>query len=254
MRIKRGKMFNLKNKIAVVTGASRGIGQSIAVELARAGADVVVSDILPGNQTVNRIRSLKRKSFYVKADISNRTEVEFLFKETIKKFRKIDILVNNAGIFQPNSSEKVTEEEWDRTLDINLKGLFLCSQQAIKCMKRGSCIINISSIAGISGYSNAAAYCSSKGGIRLLTKSLAAELGSKGIRVNSVHPGVIETDMTKGILGNKKQKQSTLSGIPLARTGKPIDIALPVVFLASEGASYITGEELIVDGGWTASL
>ncbi len=247
-------MFNLKNKVAIVTGAARGIGQSIAVELARHGADVVVSDIIPGNATVNQIKKLKRKSIFIKTDVSNKNEVEDLINQTIKKFKKIDVLVNNAGVFVPGATEKLSEEDWEKTININLKGTFLCSQAALKHMKKGACIINISSVAGIIGYSQAAAYCSTKGGIRLLTKSLAGEFGNKGIRVNSVHPGIIETAMTQSILNDKKTKQVMLLKIPLARTGKPIDIAGPVVFLASDASSYMTGAEIIVDGGWTAVL
>ncbi len=247
-------MFDLKNKTAIVTGASRGIGQNIAAEMARAGANVVVSDILPGAKTVSKIKKLGKKAIYVKADVSKREDIENLMNQTIKKFKKIDILVNNAGIFIQNSTLKVDEKEWDKTIDINLKGMFLCAKTALKHMKRGSCIINISSIAGIGGYPMAAAYCASKGGIRTLTKSLAAEFGNKGIRINSIHPGVIETEMTNDLLKDKKTKQGMLTKIPLKRTGKPRDIALPAVFLASDAASYITGEELVIDGGWIFAL
>lgn len=247
-------MFDLTGKVAIVTGAARGIGQSIAIELARHGASVVVSDIISGQVTVNKIKTLKRKSFFVNADVSKKKDVENLINETVKKFKKIDILVNNAGIFITGTTEKLTEEDWDKTININLKGYFLCCQAALKHMKKGASIINISSVAGMRGYATAVAYCSSKGGIRLLTKSLAAEYGLKGIRVNSIHPGIIETAMTKGLLGDKKTKQAMLAKIPLARTGKPIDIAGPTVFLASDAASYITGEELVVDGGWIWAL
>ncbi|MBU3923655.1 MAG: SDR family oxidoreductase [Nanoarchaeota archaeon] len=247
-------MFSLKNKVAIVTGAARGIGQSIAIELARNGADVVVSDIIPGNTTVDKIKKLNQKAIYIKTDISSKEQVENLIQQTIKQFKKIDILVNNAGIFIPGETKSLKEEDWNKTININLKGHFLCSQAALKHMKKGASIINISSVAGIMGYSQAAAYCASKGGIRLLTKSLAAEYGPQGIRVNSIHPGIIETEMTKGILADKKTKQGMLTKLPLKRTGKPIDIAGPAVFLASDASSYITGEELIVDGGWTATL
>ena len=247
-------MFDLKNKVAIVTGSARGIGQAIAIELARAGADVVVSDVIPGSATANKIKKLKRKSIFIRADVSKKQEVDNLINETIKKFKKIDILVNNAGIFKPSPSETLTEEDWDRTIDINLKGYFLCAQAVLKYMKKGASIINISSVAGIGGYAQAAAYCSSKGGIRLLTKSLAAEFGPRGIRINSIHPGIIETAMTKDLLADKKVKQGMLVRVPLKRTGRPIDIAGPVVFLASDAASYITGEELIVDGGWVSAL
>jgi NAD(P)-dependent dehydrogenase (short-subunit alcohol dehydrogenase family) len=249
-----GDLFSLNGKVAVVTGAARGIGQSIAVELARQGANVVVSDVIPGDETVKQIKKLKRESIYVKTDISSKKEVESLINETIKKFRKIDILVNNAGIFVPEETKNLKEEDWNKTINVNLKGPFLCSQAALKCMKSGSTIINISSVAGIGGYPQAAAYCASKGGIRLLTKSLAAEFGPLGIRVNSIHPGIIETAMTKDILMDKKTKEGMLMKVPLRRTGKPIDIAGVAVFLASDAASYIQGEEIIVDGGWVAAL
>jgi len=247
-------LFDLKGKVAIVTGASRGIGQSIAIELAKNGANVIISDVLPANETLKKIKSLKRKTEYVKADISSEEDVKNLIKQTIKKFKKIDILVNNAGIFKQNDTLNVSQEEWDKTININLKGTFLCCREALKHMKKGSSIINISSIAGIGGYPMSASYCASKGGIRLLTKSLAMDFGPKGIRINSIHPGVIETPMTKGILKDKKQRDATLAKIPLGKTGKPIDIAGPVVFLASDAASYINGAEIIVDGGWSSSL
>lgn len=247
-------LFDLKGKTAVVTGASQGIGQEIAIELARHGADVVVSDIQPGDTTIKKIKQLKRKSLYIKTDISNQTDVENMIKETIKKFNKIDILVNNAGIFSPIPTLKLKQEDWEKTIDTNLRGTFFCSQEALKHMKKGGSIINISSIAANAGFKETAAYSSSKGGITALTKELAAEFGNKGIRINAVLPGVIQTSMTKGMLKSKKTKNSMIAKIPLSRTGKPIDIAGPVVFLASEASSYITGQEIIADGGWTSSL
>ncbi|MBU3912646.1 MAG: SDR family oxidoreductase [Nanoarchaeota archaeon] len=247
-------MFSLINKVAIVTGSARGIGQAIAIELARQGADVVVSDIIPGDETVKKIKALKRKSIYVKTDVTSKKDIEILIQETIKNFKKIDILVNNAGVFITQPTLDFSQENWDKTLNINLRGYFLCSQAALKYMKKGASIINISSVAGMSGYPMAAAYCASKGGVRLLTKSLAVEFGPKGIRVNSIHPGIIETAMTQDILKDKNTKEGMVSKVPLRRTGQPIDIAGPAVFLASDAASYITGEELIVDGGWTAGL
>ncbi len=249
-------MFNLTGQIAIVTGSARGIGQSIAVELARQGADVVVADIIPGNATVNKIKALKRKSFFIKVDVSKKEEIENVVTETIKKFRKIDILVNNAGIFKQGPSETFKEEDWEKTIDVNLKGYFLFAQAAGRYMlkKKKGCIINVASVAGIRGYPQAAAYCASKGGINLLTKSLAADWSPLGVRVNSICPGIIETAMTKDILANKKVKQAMLMKIPLRRTGKPVDIAGGAVFLASDASSYITGQELVIDGGWTCTL
>ena len=246
-------LFDLTGKVAVVTGAARGIGQSIAVELARAGADVCVSDVIDGSDTVKQIQALKKNSIYVKTDISNEKNVKKLFADTIKALKKVDILVNNAGIYKTSSTASLTEKDWDQIIDIDLKGTFFCIREALKYMAKGSCIINVSSIAGIVGFQQAAAYCAAKGGVRLLTKSLAVELGAKGIRVNSVHPGVIETPMTSDILKDQKMKDNLVQSVPLGRTGKPIDIAGPVVFLASDAASYMTGAEIVADGGWIAA-
>lgn len=249
-------MFNLTGKTAIVTGSARGIGHTIAIELARHGANVVITDIIPGDATVNKIKALKRKSFFIKADVSKKQEVENLINKTLKQFKKIDILVNNAGIFQTSPTETLKEEDWEKTININLKGYFLCAQETGKHMlkRKKGVIINISSVAGLKGYAQGASYCASKGGIINLTKSLAAEWGPKGIRVNSICPGIIETAMTKGMLTNKKTKQGMLMKIPLKRTGKSIDIAGAAVFLASDASSYITGTEIIIDGGWTCSL
>ena len=247
-------IFDLTGKVAIVTGAARGIGQGIAIELARAGADVVVSDIIPEEGTINQIKKLKRKAIYVKTDISKKKEVENLIAETIKNFKKIDILVNNAGIYLAGNVSGLPEETWDKTMNINLKGPFLCSQAALKHMKKGASIINISSVAGIEGSAGGAAYCASKGGIRLFTKALAAEVGSLGIRVNSIHPGLIDTPMTTGFTKDKKALEGMMSKFLIKRVGKPIDIAGPAVFLASDASSYMTGSEIVADGGWIAAL
>lgn len=247
-------LFNLKGKIAIVTGAARGIGQRIAIELARNGANVVVSDIRDASKTIEEIHKLKRKSIFIKADISKKTDAQNLIEKTIKKFKKIDVLVNNAGIYVPGEASKISEKDWDKTININLKGNFLCSQAAIPHLKKGASIINISSVAGIEGSAGGAAYCASKGGVRLLTKALAAELGSKGIRVNSIHPGLINTNMTKSISSDKKTLKAMMSKFLIKRIGKPLDIAGPAVFLASDASSYMTGSEIVVDGGWISAL
>ena len=248
------KLFDLSGKVAIVTGAARGIGKGIALELARAGANVVISDIIPGEATVNQIKKLKRKSIYVKADISNKEDVRNLIEETIRNFKRLDILVNNAGIYASKNVADMPEETWDKTLGINAKGPFLCSQMALKYMKKGASIINISSVAGIEGSAGGAAYCASKGAIRLFTKALAAEAGPLGIRVNSIHPGLIDTAMTKGMTKDKKILGGMMSKFILKRVGKPLDIAGPAVFLASDASSYMTGSEVVVDGGWISVL
>jgi len=247
-------LFDLKGKVAIVTGAARGIGQAAAIELAKHGADVVVSDIISGENTTNQIKKLKRKSIYIKTDVSNKKDVENLISQTIKKFKKIDILVNNAGIYVPGQTLTLTEQDWDKTININLKGNFLCSQVALKHMKKGASIINISSVAGIKGSAGSAAYCASKGGVRLLTKALAAEFGPAGIRVNSIHPGLIDTAMTKTISSDKKMLKGMMSKFLIKRVGKSIDIAGLVVFLASDAAVYMTGSEIVADGGWISAL
>ena len=245
-------LFDLRGKVAIVTGASQGIGEGIAIELARYGANVVVSDILDGESTVKKVKALKRESIYVKTDVSKENEVKNMINETIRKFKKIDILVNNAGIYANSPTVNTSEEEWSKIIHVDLKGVFLCSREVLKHMKKGGSIVNISSIAAMVGFPRAAAYCAAKGGVRSLTKSLAVEFGGKGIRVNSIHPGVIDTPMTKGLKDSKMEKM-TLSKVPLNRIGKPLDIANAVVFLSSDAASYITGEELVVDGGWSSS-
>lgn len=247
-------LFDLTGKVAIVTGAARGIGQGIAIEFAKHGADVVVSDIIPGDETVKKIRELQKKSIYVKTDVSNKKQVESLIALTIKEFKKIDILVNNAGVYILGNILDLPEETWDKTMDINLKGCFLCSQAALKYMKKGASIINISSIAGIEGSAGGAAYCASKGGIRLFTKALAAEIGAMGIRANSIHPGLIDTAMTKDFTKDKKALGGMMSKFLIKRVGQPIDIAGPAVFLASDASSYMTGSEIVVDGGWICAL
>ena len=250
------KLSNLSNKVAIVTGSARGIGKAIAIALAKQGAHVVVSDIINGNSTVNAIKKLRRKSIFVKTDVSKKEDIDNLIDITIKKFRRIDLLVNNAGILKMCPAENVTEEDWDKVIAINLKGYFLCAQAAAKKMikQKSGNIINVASIAGLGAYATAVAYCASKAAIILLTKTLAVEWGKYNIRVNAICPGVIVTAMTKGLLANKKFKEMTFAKTPLGRAGKPEEMATVAVFLASNASSYITGHALVADGGWTASL
>jgi 2-deoxy-D-gluconate 3-dehydrogenase len=249
-------MFDLNNRIAIVTGGSRGIGKGIAISLAKAGADIAVADIIDASEAVGEIEALGRSAISVKTDVSKKKSIDSMVAEVINKFGKIDILVNDAGILKLAPSESMEEKDWDKLVDINLKGYFLCAQAAGKEMiqqKSGS-IINIASIAGINAYQQGAAYSSSKGGVILLTKALAAEWGKYNIRVNAICPGVILTDMTKDMMENEDFKKGTLSKVPLGRVGMPEDIGNVALFLASDAAAYVTGHALVADGGWIAGL
>lgn len=250
------KIFNLSNKVAIVTGSARGIGKAIALSLAKQGAHIVVSDIINGNATVKAIKKLKRKSIFVKTDVSKKEDVNNLVNTTLKKFRRIDILVNNAGILKMCPAEKISEEDWDKIMAVNLKGYFLCAKAVSKQMmkQRSGNIINVASIAGINAFATIAAYCASKAGIILLTKTLAVEWAKYNIRVNAICPGVIVTAMTKGLLADKNFKKMILTKTPLGRAGKPEEMASVAVFLASPASSYVTGHALVADGGWTAGL
>jgi len=252
-------MFDLTGKKALVTGGSRGIGQGIALALAKQGADVAInfhSKAQEAEVVVASIKALGRDSFAIQADVSNKESVAKMFEEIKTKWGKLDILVNNAGIVQFAAFEELTEEQWDAILDTNLKGQFLCSQQAVKLMGQGGRIINIASIAsgGVGvGFSHIAHYTASKGGVVALTENMALDLAAKGINVNAIAPGIIETDMTKGMLGDEKAKIVLMARIPKGRVGKPEDIGAAAAFLASNEADYITGAVLYVDGGWLAA-
>ena len=248
--------MDLKNKVAIITGSRRGIGKAIALALAKAGANVVVSDINLDdcNKVVEEIKAINGNALAVKADVSNPEDVSQMINLTTEKFGKVNILINNAGIYMQKSFTDVTEQDFDRILNINLKGVFLCSKAAVpEMIKQGKGkIINIASIAGQVGFANSSAYCASKGAIINITRELALELAQYKINVNAIGPGVIETDMTKNLLKNKATKEALLANIPLNRIGKPEDIANAALFLASDNSDYITGITLFVDGGWLA--
>jgi 3-oxoacyl-[acyl-carrier protein] reductase len=251
--------MDLKEKVVIITGARRGMGRSHALVLAKAGAKVVVSDVSEEDcqKVVKEIEKNGGEALAVKCDVSKKEEVDSLVKKTIERFGKVDILVNNAGICQFRSFLELTEEDWDRTLDVNLKGYFLCAQAAAKEMvkkKRGK-IINIASIAagqvGI-GFPALAHYSASKGGIIALTETLAVELAPYNIRVNAIAPGMIETPMIAPVKKSPGQEKEVLKRIPLGRTGTPEEVSNLVLFLASDASSYITGSTVIIDGGWMA--
>ncbi len=253
-------MFDLKGKKALVTGASRGIGKGIALCLAKQGADVAVnyrSNKEEAEKVVTQIKKMGGDSFSVQADVSSVDDVIRMFGEAKKHWDRLDILVNNAGIAQFKPFMELTEEDWDKTLAVNLKGQFLCAREVAKMMKgHGGKIVNISSVAsgqaGIGGV-KIAHYVASKGGVAALTEALAVELAPYKINVNAIGPGFIDTDMVKDLISDPKVRQGFLIRIPKGRFGKPADIGAAVAFLASDEADYITGALLFVDGGWLTS-
>lgn len=252
-------MTDLKNKVAIITGARRGMGRTHALALAKAGAKVVVSDISQEEceSVVEEIKKAGGEGLAVKCDVSIKKEVEEMVQKTVEKFGKVDILVNNAGICQFKPFLELTEEEWDRTLNINLKGYFLCSQAAAKEMvkQRSGVILNIASIAmgqvGV-GFSAISHYCASKGGIVAMTEAMALELAPHNIRVNAISPGAIETPMVDPLKTDPKMMEGILARVPLQRMGQPEEVSNLVLFLASDTSSYMTGSTVVIDGGWLA--
>ncbi len=249
-------MFSLKNRNALVTGGSRGIGRGIVLALAEAGANVAInyhSKKEEAEKLALEIQALGVKGIAVAGDVSSKDEVASMFGQVKEQFGELNILVNNAGVVTMGTIDKLTEEDWDRVVDTNLKGHFLCIKEALKIMPKGGKIVSISSIAsgGVGvGFGNIAHYAASKGGVVGMVEDLAIELGPRGININAIGPGVIETDMTQGMLSDEKTKAGMLSRIPKGRVGKALDIGYATVFLASDEADYITGVTLYVDGGW----
>jgi len=243
--------MELKDKIAIVTGSARGIGRMIALELASAGAHVVISDVLEedSQKVVQEIKNMGRESIWVKADVSKNTEAAHLIQSALDKFTRIDILVNNAGITRDNLLIRMSETEWDSVIAVNLKGTFNCIQAATKSFmkQRSGKIINIASVVGLIGNAGQANYAASKAGIIGLTKAVAKELASRNICVNAVAPGFIQTAMTDNL--PDKAKEALMNVIPLARLGQPEDVARVVRFLSSDATNYITGQVIHVDGG-----
>jgi 3-oxoacyl-[acyl-carrier protein] reductase len=243
--------MKLKGRVALVTGAGRGIGKEIALTLAREGASVVVlgrSETV--NETVNEIRKMKGKAMAVIADVSNFKQMQDVANIVIKKFGRIDILVNNAGIFRSSPIAQMKEEDWDEMMAVDLKGVFNCTRAVLPGMikqKYGK-IVNISSIAGTAlGFSGSTHYSAAKAGIIGFSEALAMEVAQYGINVNSVAPGTIETDMLKEAMG--EAAKDFAKQVPIGRLGKPKDVAETVLFLVSDEASYITGQLIVVDGG-----
>jgi 3-oxoacyl-[acyl-carrier protein] reductase len=242
--------MDLSNKVAIVTGSGRGIGKAIALKLAEVGATVVVNDIgESANGVAEEIRAMNRQSLAVLADVSSAPDVTRLVETTIATYGKIDILVNNAGITRDQLVVRLSEEDWDKVLDVNLKSVFLCTAAVLKYMikQRWGRVISITSIVGMVGNPGQANYASAKAGIIGFTRTIAKEMASRGITANAIAPGFIDTEMTQHI--DEKRRQELIGRIPLGYLGSPRDVAEAVAFLASDEARYITGQVLNVDGG-----
>jgi 3-oxoacyl-[acyl-carrier protein] reductase len=245
-------MNNLKGKVAVITGGARGIGAAIVRRLSLEGADIVINDIAAGesgDQLIAEIKAAGGKAVFIAADISKAAEAKRLIEEAIAAMGKIDILVNNAGITRDNLIMRMSEEEWDSVIAVNLKGTFNCLQAATRPMlkQRSGAIVNLASVVGVAGNPGQANYSASKAGVIGLTKTAAKELASRGIRVNAVAPGFIETDMTKKLPEEYTGKLKEV--IPLGIFGTPENVADVVAFLAGDDAAYVTGEVIKIDGG-----
>src|SRR5919108_1102347 len=254
---------NNNGRVAVVTGSSKGIGKAIATEFANAGYSVVINarneeELKKAAKDISKSIKHGRKVISIPGDISQEPICISLIETAVKQFGRIDVLVNNAGIGgESKKIHELTEKDWDEVIDVNLKGAFLCTREAVKnMMKDGNnnsnySIINISSVHEQTPQPESAPYAASKGGMQMLTKTVALELPDKGIRVNGIAPGAIATDMNKEVLENQEKKEKKEQGIPVHRIGQPEEIAKVALFLASEDASYVAGTTIYVDGGRT---
>ncbi|MBU2701210.1 3-oxoacyl-[acyl-carrier protein] reductase [Sporomusaceae bacterium BoRhaA] len=244
--------MHLGGKVAIVTGASRGIGRAVALKLAQAGAKVVINyagNVKAAEEVLESIQHLNGEAILIQGDVSKASDMGELIKQTLEQFGRIDILVNNAGITRDNLLMRMKEDDWDAVLNTNLKGVYYCTKAVAKIMmkQRYGKIVNMTSVVGVTGNAGQSNYAAAKAGVIGFTKSMAKELASRNITVNAVAPGFIATDMTKDLPDAVKE---TMAGeIPLARLGQPDDIGNAVLFLASDFSSYITGQTLHVDGG-----
>ena len=247
-------MKDLRGKVALITGASRGIGAATAIRFAEAGADLALNYFKHEEEATHvaaQARSMGVRAATIQADVSRFDDVREMFRRTLDEFGGLDIVVANAGVWTDGGVDELEEKQWQETIDVNLKGVYACCHFAARHMKsqRSGCIITVSSTAGQRGEALHSHYAASKGGIISLTKSLASELGPFGINVNSIAPGWVDTDMSAGPLRDSRELRDIVANIPLRRVATAADIAGPIVFLASDLARHITGEILNVNGG-----
>ncbi|MCL5406622.1 MAG: 3-oxoacyl-ACP reductase FabG [Deltaproteobacteria bacterium] len=247
------KLFGLDGKVALVTGCSRGLGKAIAVGLAESGCSLILAGVTPPEETVRQIENIGSRYITVHLDVSDESSVVQMVEKALSAYNKVDILVNNSGITQTGhvATEDLSVEEWDKIMRVNLRGTFLCSKYIGKHMieSGGGSIVNIASTGAFKGVPRAPAYCASKAGVVLLTKSLALEWARYNIRVNAVAPHYMETDMTKGLMAADKVYSALVNQIPMRRFAKPEEIVGSVLFLSSPAASYLTGTVVVADGG-----
>ena len=249
-------MGRLDGKSCLISGGAKGLGAAQARLFAHEGARVAVGDILDsdGARLVDELTGSGAGSIFVRLDVTSESDWEGAVDAVMDEFGALDVLLNNAGIYNRALAEETTLEEWERVMSVNATGVFLGTRAAIPAMRRsgGGSIINMSSVAGLVGSRTQTVYNASKGAVRLLTKSTAVQYAPEGIRANSVHPGVIETDMLREVLRNEDERATRIASTPIPRFGTPEDVAHGVLFLASGESSYVTGAELVIDGGLTA--
>ena len=249
--------MRLKDKIALVTGSSQGIGRAITVRFAQEGADVVINynrTAKGAEEALAEVEAAGRRGLIVKADLGNVEDIRRLIHQGVKHFGRLDVLVNNAGLETHAPFWEVSEEDYDKVLNVNLKGVFFAAQEVVRHLmatKRRGKIVNISSVHEELPFPNFAAYCASKGGVKMLTRNLAVELGAHGININNIAPGAVETPINTKLLNDPTKLNALLGQIPLGRLGQTTDVASVAVFLASDDADYVTGSTYYVDGGLT---
>lgn len=247
--------MRLEGKTAIITGGGTGIGRGIALLFAKEGANVVITGRRkePLDQTASQIKNAGGNALAIQVDVSKTKEVTQMIEKTTQAYKRVDILVNNAGVYLPHDALGVSEEEWSTVMSIDLKGVWLCSKAVLPSMlgqKKGK-IVNIASIAGLIGFEQSAAYCAAKGAVVNLTREMALDFASKGININAIAPGLIDTDMTKPFLSDEAAKKAFLEKTPVGRVGQPEDIACAALYLASSESDFVVGQTLVVDGGWT---